>query len=258
MPRDSYYSRVKMRDFLLKLFKKGPLSKPTFSNLPTHIAIIMDGNGRWARMRALPRIAGHRKGVDSLRTTVRTCGEIGVKYLTVFAFSTENWERPKDEIDYLMSLFSYYIDSEIDELMEKKVKLCFLGKVNDLSPGLQKKIAWAMEKTASNTGLNLCVMVSYSGRIEIVNTIREIVAEGKRGEEIDEALVDKHLYTKEMPDPDLLIRTAGEMRISNFLLWQIAYSEIYVTSVLWPDFRAEELFKAIREYGKRTRKFGRV
>lgn len=231
---------------------------PAAALLPRHIAIIMDGNGRWARMRGLPRIAGHKKGVDSIRATVRTCGEIGVKYLTVFAFSTENWERPKDEVDYLMSLFSYYIDSEIEELMEKKVRLRFLGRTELLSSELQKKISSAMDKTKANTGLNLSIMVSYGGRDEIVSAIKEITKKGKRAEEIDEKLVEAHLYTSGFPDPDLLIRTAGEVRVSNFLLWQIAYSEIYVTPALWPNFGKDELFKAINEYGRRVRKFGRV
>ena len=247
-----------MRNYFLALFRKAPGSPQTFENLPVHIAIIMDGNGRWARMRGLPRIAGHKKGVDSIRTAVRTCGEIGVKYLTVFAFSTENWDRPKDEVDYLMSLFSYYIDSEIEELMEKKVRLRFLGRTELLSSELQKKISWAMDRTAANTGLNLSIMVSYGGRDEIVGAIKEITKKGKRAEEINEKLVEAHLYTSGFPDPDLLIRTAGEVRVSNFLLWQIAYSEIYVTTVLWPDFGKEELFEAIKEYGKRARKFGRV
>ena len=247
-----------MRNSLLALFRKTPKSPQTFENLPAHIAIIMDGNGRWARMRGLPRIAGHKKGVDSIRATVRTCGEIGVKYLTVFAFSTENWERPKDEVDYLMSLFSYYIDSEIEELMEKKVRLRFLGRTELLSSELQKKISSAMDKTKANTGLNLSIMVSYGGRDEIVSAIKEITKKGKRAEEIDEKLVEAHLYTSGFPDPDLLIRTAGEVRVSNFLLWQIAYSEIYVTPALWPNFGKDELFKAINEYGRRVRKFGRV
>ncbi len=243
---------------MLTWIKKLLRRPPEIVNPPQHIAIIMDGNGRWAERRGLPRIAGHKRGVDALYRTVMACGELGVKYLTVYAFSTENWERPEDEVDFLMSLLSETIDKWMDELMKNQVCLKFFGRLSDLSPSLQGKISEAMRKTSLNKGLNLNVMVNYGGRAELVDALKETIKEGKNINEIEEEDITKHLYTKDIPDPDLLIRTAGEMRISNFLLWQIAYAEFFVTETLWPDFDRRELLSAIADYQKRMRKFGMV
>ena len=230
-------------------------------NIPQHIAIIMDGNGRWAKARALPRIAGHKVGADSLKDIVKACAEIGIKHLTVYAFSTENWRRPKDEVEFLMGLFAKTLDGEVDNLNKNNVRLKFLGRLQDFSNDLQNKMKASMDKLSKNTGLNLNVMVNYGARAEIVDAVREIIkekAQAQEKEEVSEQDIQAHLYTKNIPDPDLLIRTASEMRISNFLLWQIAYAEIYVTDVLWPDFRKAELIKAIESYGKRERRFGKT
>lgn len=216
----------------------------------------MDGNGRWAKKRGLPRIAGHKVGADSLKEAVKTCAEVGVKYLTVYAFSTENWKRPQDEVNFLMSLFSQTLDREIEELQKNNVRLRFLGRLQDFSPELKKKMREAMVRLSKNTGLNLNVMVSYGGRAEIVDAVKKMMDEGRRT--IDETGFGQYLYTKDIPDPDLLIRTASEMRVSNFLLWQIAYAEIYVTEVLWPDFRKKELLAAIEDYSRRERRFGKT
>jgi undecaprenyl diphosphate synthase len=224
--------------------------------IPQHIAIIMDGNGRWAKKRGLPRIAGHREGAESVRAVLRACAEFGVKYLTLYAFSTENWRRPQEEVNFLMELFSQTIDREIDELMENGVKLNFLGRLSKFSPKLQKKMNEAMERTRKNDRVTLNVMVNYGGRAELVDAVQEVINEGRKT--IDEGAIQQHLYTRGMPDPDLLIRTASEMRVSNFLLWQIAYAEIYVTPILWPEFRKEQLGEAIDDYQKRVRKFGKT
>jgi len=230
--------------------------------VPQHIAVIMDGNGRWAKKRFLPRAAGHKEGVVSLKVVLKACAEVGVKYLTVYAFSTENWSRPQAEVDFLMNLFSLSIDREINELIESGVKLQFLGRIDKFSDQLQAKMKDAMEKTASNKRITLSVMVNYGGRAEIVDAVAGIIKENQGGagsrREITEEEITEHLYTKGMPDPDLLIRTASEMRVSNFLLWQIAYAEIYVTEILWPDFRKDQLAAAIEAYQKRERRFGKV
>jgi undecaprenyl diphosphate synthase len=227
-------------------------------NIPRHIAIIMDGNGRWAKERGLPRIAGHREGAESVRAVLKASAEFGVKYLTLYAFSTENWRRPQEEVDFLMELFSQTIDNEIDELMENEVRLLFLGRLSKFSPPLQSKMEEAMERTKSNKRITLNVMVNYGGRAEIVDAVRAINNEQLDNEQINEEIISNHLYTKGIPDPDLLIRTASEMRVSNFLLWQIAYAEIYVTPVFWPDFRREQLKEAISAYQRRVRKFGKT
>lgn len=224
--------------------------------IPTHIAIIMDGNGRWAKKRGLPRIEGHRRGAASLKEAVKSCVEFGVKYLTVYAFSTENWKRPKEEVGFLMNLLLLTIDREIDELHKNGIKLRFLGRIGMLPEKLQKKIKAAEEKTQNNGKLNLNIMLSYGGRAEIVDSVKSIVKSGVKSDRINEESVSRHLYSAGMPDPDLLIRTAGEMRVSNFMLWQIAYSEIWVTDVLWPDFRKKHLLEAINDYRSRIRKFG--
>jgi len=226
------------------------------AKIPEHIAIIMDGNGRWAKQKGLPRAAGHKEGVASLKEVLKACAEVGVKYLTVYAFSTENWGRPKTEVDFLMALFSQTIDRQVRELMESRVRLRFLGRLDEFSAPLKKKMREAMEKTKGNDRISLNVMVNYGGRAEIADALQSLVDEGAK--KIDEKAIGAHLYTRDVPDPDLLIRTASEMRVSNFLLWQIAYAEIYVTPVLWPDFRRDQLIGAVEEYQQRERKFGKL
>jgi undecaprenyl diphosphate synthase len=228
----------------------------TNSQTPKHIAIIMDGNGRWAQKKGLPRIEGHRRGAASLKEAVKTCVELGIKYLTVYAFSTENWKRPKEEVGFLMNLLSSTIGREIGDLDKNGIRVRFLGRIPMLPEKLRKKIMSAEEKTMDNDRLNLNIMLSYGGRAEIVDGVKSIVKRNLKSDRIDEDLVSRSLYTAGMPDPDLLIRTAGEMRVSNFMLWQIAYAEIWVTDVLWPDFRKSHLLEAINDYGGRTRKFG--
>ncbi|MBI5400211.1 isoprenyl transferase [Candidatus Saganbacteria bacterium] len=225
---------------------------------PQHIAIIMDGNGRWAQAKGLPRIAGHREGANSLREVLKVCAEIGVKYLTVYAFSTENWLRPQEEVDFLMDLLAQSIEDEMPELMHNQVKLNFLGRLSSFSSELQQRMKQAMEKTKMNNRITLNVMVNYGGRAELVDAFRSILADTPHlnAGNIDEPTISNYLYTKGLPDPDLLIRTANEMRVSNFLLWQIAYAEIYVTPTFWPDFRREQLLAAVEDYKKRTRKYG--
>jgi undecaprenyl diphosphate synthase len=239
----------------LKLQTSKQVSNPK-KQIPKHIAIIMDGNGRWAQKRHLPRVEGHRRGAKSLKETVKSCMEIGVKYLTVYAFSTENWKRPKEEVKFLMMLLSSTIDREIDELHKNNIRVRFLGKISMLPAQLREKIRSAENKTRKNDALNLNIMLSYGGRTEIVDAIKSIVLKHIKSDKINEELVSDNLYTAGIPDPDIMIRTAGEMRISNFLLWQLSYSELWVTDVLWPDFRKKHLVKAIRDYQKRVRKYG--
>jgi undecaprenyl diphosphate synthase len=225
--------------------------------IPQHIAIIMDGNGRWAKARHLPRMAGHRAGTENLRRIIRACAEFGVKYLTVYAFSTENWKRPKDEINGLMQILSDVIDRELVKLHEEGVQMRHIGRLEGLPPALQEKIKSAIEKTKNNDRLILIIAWNYGSRNEIVHSIQQILLkEEPNPEEITEALVSKYLFTGGIPDPDLVIRTSGEMRTSNFLLWQSAYAEWYFTPILWPDFNREALQKAIIAYGKRERRFG--
>jgi undecaprenyl diphosphate synthase len=230
----------------------------TTRKIPAHIAIIMDGNGRWAKKRHLPRIEGHRRGSKSLKEAIKACIELGVRYLTVYAFSTENWKRPKEEVNFLMNLLSYTIDREIDELDKNKIRVRFLGRLSMLPKKLQDNIRSAEKRTKGNTKLNLNVMLSYGGRAEIVDAIKSMVQNKVKSDKINEELVTRSLYTKGMPDPDLLIRTAGEMRISNFMLWQLAYTELWVTEVLWPDFGKKHLLEAVESYNKRVRKFGGI
>ncbi|NQU17263.1 MAG: di-trans,poly-cis-decaprenylcistransferase [Candidatus Saganbacteria bacterium] len=228
------------------------------SEIPQHVAIIMDGNSRWAKARNLPPIAGHKKGVDSLKKIVIASAEAGVKYLTVYAFSTENWGRPKGEVGFIMDLLFQSMEKEIDELNKNNVRIRFLGRLHQFSDKLQKKMQESMNKLEKNSGLNLNVMLSYGSRAEIVDAVNLKLENGnwKPGEKIEEKDISDNLYTKRMPDLDLLIRTANEMRISNFLLWQLAYAEIYVTPVLWPDFGKDDLLAAIKDYGMRERRFG--
>lgn len=228
---------------------------------PQHIAIIMDGNGRWAKKRGLPKIIGHRAGVESVKRTVKACLKFGVKYLTLYAFSTENWQRPKTEVRGLFKLLENFLSTQIRLFQENNVRLCIIGERDKIEPRLREKIEQVEKDTAANNSLILNIALSYGGRREILSAIKVLLEEVRKGiiepSEIDEKLFSRYLYTRDCPDPDLLIRTSGEMRISNFLLWQISYAEIYVTERLWPDFREADLKKAIEEYGKRERRFGK-
>jgi len=230
--------------------------------IPKHIAIIMDGNGRWARSKGFPRVKGHEEGVNSVREIVEACGEIDVSYLTLYTFSAENWKRPQSEVSALMKLLLTTVRAEISELNKNNVRLQVLGNLQDLPFAARKGIEGAIAVLKGNTGLTLNLALSYSSRREIVYAVKQIVEKVNAGEisidSIDENLVSSHLYTNKIPDPDFLIRTSGELRISNFLLWQLAYTEIYVSSVYWPDFRKREFFEAIRAYQNRERRFGKV
>ncbi|WP_047384287.1 isoprenyl transferase [Cetobacterium sp. ZWU0022] len=223
--------------------------------VPNHIAIIMDGNGRWAKAKGMPRTYGHKAGADTLRKILTSCGELGVKYLTVYAFSTENWKRAKEEVDTLMFLFKTYLRNEKKLLMKNNVKFLVSGRKEGVSEDLLNEIKKLEEATKGNTGITLNIAFNYGGRVELVDAIKKIVE--NKEENITEETVEKYLYNQ-LPDPELLIRTSGEIRISNFLLWQIAYSEIYVTDTYWPDFDKAELIKAIESYQKRDRRFGGV
>ena len=222
-----------------------------------HIAIIMDGNRRWAKEKFLPSAMGHQKGVDSLRSTMRLFDKYGIKYLTVYAFSTENWNRKKEEVEFLMGLLAKTLLNELDEMHAENVKIRFLGDLSKLGDYLIDIVKKAENKTKNNTGVNLNIAFNYGSRDEIKNALKEIVKEGVAPEEITEELISQHLYTKDIPDPDLLIRTGGEKRISNYLLWQLAYSELYVTDKYWPEFNNEELCKAIIDFEHRNRRFGK-
>ena len=231
-------------------------------NLPQHIAVIMDGNGRWAKNKGAARIFGHRHAIEAVRQVIEGAGELGVKYLTLYAFSTENWGRPKEEVDALMELLVNTLQKEISSLHKNNVKLCTIGDTNRLPKDCRENLIKAMDGTKNNTGLNLLVALNYSGRWEILDAVKRLSEKVKDGsidpKGIDENTFGGFLSTNGVPDPELLIRTSGEMRISNFLLWQIAYSEIYITPKLWPDFRKEDLYEAIIEYQKRERRFGKV
>jgi len=230
--------------------------------LPKHIAIIMDGNGRWARRRHLPRIAGHRAGVSSVRSTVETASRIGIPALTLYAFSEENWKkRPAGEVSFLMGLLCRYLKAEVPTLNKNNIRLEYIGRQQELPPSVQEKMQWASDATAQNTGMVLTLALNYSARTELVDAFRSMVDAAARNGgldhlEIDEGAVSRHLYTRHLPDPDLVVRTSGEMRLSNFLLWQLAYAEIYVTPTLWPEFRGVHLLEGIAEYQKRERRYG--
>ncbi len=232
------------------------------TQLPAHIAIIMDGNGRWAKKRLLNRINGHEKGSETVRTIVRTCRQIGISYLTLYAFSTENWQRPKTEVEALMALLNKFLQSERKEMVENNIRLRVIGQVDRLPAKVRETLNQTMAATRDQTGMNLILALSYGGRAEIVHMVRELVEKIKRGiidpQAVNEELISDHLYTRDIPDPDLLIRTSGEMRISNFLLWQIAYTELFVTSTLWPDFGKEEFLQILKKYQARERRFGAV
>ena len=233
---------------------------PRSDSLPRHIAIIMDGNGRWAKKRALNRIRGHREGAESVRDIVRACREMGIEVLTLYAFSTENWQRPRQEISALMSLLKEFLRSELAEMMENGIRLNTIGQIERFPDHVLTVLRQVMDETGKNPGMILNLALSYGGRDEIVAAARKVAAEVQAGrlqaQEITKEVFSKYLYTEGMPEPDLLIRTSGEMRISNFLLWQIAYTEIYVTDTLWPDFRREELIQILHDYQKRERRFG--
>jgi undecaprenyl diphosphate synthase len=224
--------------------------------LPRHVAIIMDGNGRWAHRRTLPRVAGHRAGVRAVRETVEVAARLGLDTLTLYAFSRENWKRPVAEVETLMSLLREYVSRELDELARNDIRLSVVGRTTELPEGVQRDLARALERTADNEGLELCVALSYSGRTEIVDACKSILRAGLDPDALDQETFARHLYTAGRPDPDLLIRTSGELRISNFLLWQIAYAELWVTDTLWPDFRRRDLFEALLEYQRRERRYG--
>jgi undecaprenyl diphosphate synthase len=238
------------------------LSPEAKATLPTHVAIIMDGNGRWAKERGLPRVEGHRNGVESVRAVVRAAGEVGIKYLTLYAFSVENWNRPKDEVDTLMKYLARFLKNEIGELTRNNVRLEVIGQIYRLPEFVQEQLKKTQAALAKNNGLTLILALSYGGRQEIIEATRAIAAKVKAGKlepaEINEQAISQHLYTHQYPDPDLLIRTSGELRVSNFLLWQISYAEFVVTQTLWPDFRRPEFFAALEEYTRRHRRFGGV
>jgi len=228
--------------------------------LPKHIAIIMDGNGRWAKKRNLERIVGHQKGIESVREIVQFCREVGIKVLTLYAFSVENWRRPKKEIQALMNLLKKYLRIELDELQKNDIRLMTIGNINDLPPSVSKLLKEVMEKTKKCDGMILNLALSYGGRDEIIQAIQKLVKDIKSGnlkeEEITEVSFSRYLFTNGLPDPDLLIRTSGEKRLSNFLLWQMAYTEIYVTEILWPDFKRDDMIRALIDYQNRERRFG--
>ena len=228
------------------------------SQVPLHVAIIMDGNGRWARARGLPRLAGHRAGVDNLRRVLEAASEFGIRYLTIYAFSTENWSRPPDEVRGLLNILEDVIDRELQSLNKNGVQLRHIGRLERLSPELQAKVHQAVELTQHNERLVLNIAWNYGGRDEIVQAMRRMMENGVLPDEVDEDLVSQYLYTAGIPDPDLIIRTSGELRVSNFLIWQGAYAEWYVTPTYWPDFGREELLEALWEYARRDRRFGRV
>jgi undecaprenyl diphosphate synthase len=231
------------------------------ARLPAHIAIIMDGNGRWARRRSLPRVAGHRAGVEPVRTTVESCARLGIRALTLYAFSVENWKRPRGEVDTLWRLLRFYLRREVPEMMKNNIRFNAVGRIEELSDMVRRELDEALEVTAGNTGLQVNLAINYGGRSELVDAVNALLdearMEGSLGKlHVTEEMIQSRLYTAGVPDPDLLIRTSGEMRISNFLLWQIAYSELYVTDTLWPDFSRTDLLKAILDYQKRDRRFG--
>ncbi len=241
---------------MLEALEKNEINKIVEQTKLQHIAIIMDGNRRWAKNNMLPSAMGHKKGVEALKKTLKAAHKFGVKYLTLYAFSTENWNRKQEEVDFLMGLLANTIKSQLDELNQNNVKLRFIGYLKALNPTLQEILAQAVETTKNNTGVNLQIAINYGARNEIANAIKDMMYQGVKPEDVDEELVSKFLYTKSIPDPDLLIRTGGEMRISNYLLWQIAYSELYITNIYWPEFDEEALKNSILEFAKRQRRWG--
>lgn len=240
--------------------KENLLSKLDPKKIPQHIAIIMDGNGRWAKKRGLPRSAGHLAGVKTVRRIVETSSNIGIKFLTMYAFSTENWKRPKDEVSTIMSLFKIYLKKEISTFNKNDVRLNVIGNTRELSDELQRIMDNALKETSANKGLTFTLAINYGSREEIANAVKNIVNDVEKGiitRDINENIISRYLYTSDLPDPDLLIRTSGEMRISNFLLWQLSYAEIWVTDTYWPDFEQTEYIKAVLDYQNRQRRFGK-
>jgi len=233
-----------------------------FARLPRHVAIIMDGNGRWARQRNKNRVEGHRAGIHAVRDTVETAARLGLEVLTLYAFSIENWKRPETEVSVLMGLLKHYLRSELDTLLKNNIRFRVVGRAQDLAPEIREELARAEERTAADSGLQFNIALNYGGRAEITDAVKglfaELLKDGRSPEAIDEESLSRHLYTAGQPDPDLLIRTSGELRVSNFLLWQIAYSEIWVTDVLWPDFRRRHLLQAIGDFQKRERRYGGI
>jgi undecaprenyl diphosphate synthase len=238
------------------------LSPEARASLPQHVAVIMDGNGRWAKQRGLPRIEGHRQGAESARAIIRNAGELGIKYLTLYAFSAENWNRPKDEVDALMKYLVHYLKTETPELNKNNVRLEVIGQIWRLPENVQDHLKKSIATLGKNNGLTLIMALSYGSRIEIVDAVRRLAEKVKTGQiepaDITEKVISDHLWTRNIPDPDLLIRTSGEMRVSNFLLWQISYAELVITPTFWPDFRKPQLFAALEEYARRHRRFGGV
>jgi len=229
-----------------------------FEQLPAHVAIIMDGNGRWAALRHLPRVEGHRAGIDSVRDVVETSARLGIGVLTLYAFSVENWKRPRTEVNMLMMLLKRYIRLELGTLLQNNIRFRVIGRADELAPDVQRELELGISKTEKNTGMLFNIALNYGGRAEIVDAARRAIASGIDAADLDEAKFGDFLYTAGQPDPDLLIRTSGEMRVSNFLLWQIAYAEIWVTDTLWPDFRRRDLLNAIVDYQKRDRRYGGI
>jgi len=240
--------------------KMSPAPTYKFGKIPRHVAIIMDGNGRWAKAKSMIRVQGHRAGAESVRDVVKAAGEFGVKYLTLYAFSVENWKRPKTEVHTLMGLLESFLRDELPELIKNNVRLQAIGRLSDLPENVRDQLHLCIQATRENTGLILILALSYSGRVEIIEAVHSIIREIKLGHldsaQIDEQVFNHHLYTRYYPDPDLLIRTSGEMRLSNFLLWQLSYTEIYITPTLWPDFRRANFAEALIDYGNRQRRFG--
>ncbi len=230
-------------------------------NLPRHIAIIMDGNGRWARQKGFPRVLGHREGIKAVRRTVESAVDLNLEVLTLFAFSVENWNRSPKEVDALMKMLPEFLEKETPDMMKNNIRFRAIGRTGGLPDFVQESLEQTRRATGRNSGLNLVLALNYGGRAELVDAVQAVAREVNRGklspDQIDEPLISRHLYTDGLPDPDLLIRTSGEMRVSNFLLWQISYTEIYVTKKLWPDFTREDLMEAIRDYQQRERRFGR-
>src|SRR3954467_7752171 len=229
-----------------------------FDRLPAHIAVIMDGNGRWAAQRHLPRVEGHRSGIESVRETVEGSARLGIRVLTLYAFSVENWKRPATEVSTLMLLLKRYLRSELNTLLRNNIRFSVIGRMEELAPDIQDELRQAIERTAKNGGMLFNIALNYGGRAEIVDAARRVIEAGIRPEDLDERRFASFLYTAGQPDPDLLIRTSGEMRVSNYLLWQIAYAEIYVTDTLWPDFRRRHLLEAVLAYQKRERRYGGI
>jgi undecaprenyl diphosphate synthase len=238
--------------------EEGLARQVQFDRLPAHVAVIMDGNGRWAAQRHLPRVEGHRAGIESVRAVVEGSARLGIQVLTLYAFSVENWKRPPAEVSTLMMLLKRYLRSELNTLLKNDIRFKAIGRIEDLAPDVQRELRDAEARTARNHGMLFNIALNYGGRAEIVEAARKLIAAGVRPEDVDEQMVSNHLYTAGQPDPDLLIRTSGEMRVSNFLLWQIAYAEIWVTDTLWPDFRKRHLLEAVLAYQKRDRRYGGI